>query len=61
MNIFRFVGLAVAALITATQWAALSSTLVHTQSVRAIAAPVADDLADDALPVIVVTAHHHLL
>ena len=61
MNIIRLVGLAAAAVITATQWTALSSTLVHTQLVRPIAAPVADDMPDGALPVIVVTAHRYLM
>jgi hypothetical protein len=57
MNIIRLVGLAAAAVITATQWAALSSPRLYTQSVQAIAAPVADDVPEGALPVIVVRAH----
>ena len=57
MNLIRLVGLAAAAVITATQWAAFSSPLVHAQSIRTLAVPVADDVSDSSLPVVVVTAH----
>jgi hypothetical protein len=58
MSFVRLVCLAFAVVIATTQWMTLSSTLGHTHSVRAVAdTRVADDPADNALPVIVVRAH----
>jgi len=54
MNANRLVSLLAAVLITATEWAAFSSVVVHSQSV---VAAVDSDASDPALPVIVVTAH----
>src|ERR1700733_9077344 len=53
MNASRLVSLAAALVITATE-AAFFSLPLH-----AVAAPVASTAADDALPVVVVTAHRH--
>ena len=63
MSINRVVSLAAAIIITGTQWTALSRTLTHTQSVRAVVAgaPVADDVSDSSLPVILITAHTGVL
>jgi hypothetical protein len=59
MSINRVVSLAAAFMLTGTQWTALSCPLTHTQSVRAVVAgaPVADDVSDSSLPVILITAH----
>ena len=56
MQRVRLLSLAAAIVVTAIQWAAFFSPLLYTQSVRAIGAPVADDVSDGELPVIVVTA-----
>jgi hypothetical protein len=55
MKRVRLVSLAAAIAVTAIQWAAFFSPMLYTQSVRAVGAPVADDVFDGALPVIVVT------
>jgi hypothetical protein len=61
MSISRVASLAAALVIGATQVAVLSNPLSHAQAVRAVAAvAVADDAADRALPVVVVTAHNTL-
>ena len=59
MNVSRLVSLAAAIILTGTQWTALSCPLTHTQSVRAVVAgaPVADDVSESSLPVILITAH----
>ena len=57
MNVSRLVSLAAAIVISAIQWAAFFSLVLHTQSVRAVGAPVAGDASDGSLPVVVVTAH----
>jgi len=57
MKRVRLVTLAAAVVVTAIQWAAFFSPMLYTQWVRAVAVPVADDLSDGELPVIVVTAH----
>jgi len=58
MNASRLVSLAAALVITATE-AAFFSLPLHAQPLHAVAAPVASTAADDALPVVVVTAHRH--
>jgi len=55
MNASRLVSLAAALVITATE-AVFFSLPLHTPSLNAVAAPVAA-ASDDALPVVVVTAH----
>ena len=57
MNASRLVSFAAALVITATEWVAFSSLPLHTQSLRVVAAPVSSAAPDEALPVIVVTAH----
>ena len=57
MNASRLVSLVAAIIITATEWAAFSSLPLHT--LRVVAAPVSSAAPDEALPVIVVTAHRH--
>ena len=57
MNVSRLVSLAAAVIISAIQWAAFFSPALHTQSVRAVGAPVAGDSSDGSLPVVVVMAH----
>ena len=56
MNASRLVSLAAALVITATE-AVFFSLPLHTPSMNAVAAPVAASASDDALPVVVVTAH----
>ena len=55
MKRVRLVSLAAAIVVTAIQWAAFFSPVLYTHSLRAIGAAVADEGADDALPVIVIT------
>ena len=45
--------------LTATERAAFSSLPLHAQSLPVVAAPVSSAAPDEALPVIVVTAHRH--
>jgi hypothetical protein len=47
--------LPLAILVTTIQWAVLFSPVLYTQSVRAVADPVAEGVFDGALPVIVVS------
>ena len=56
MNVSRFVSLAVALIITATEWAAFSSLPVHAQAVRVVGAPAAGAAPEAAVQEIVVTA-----
>ena len=53
----RLVRLAAAIVVTAIQWAAFFSPVLYPQWVRAVGAPVADEVSDGELPVIVVTAN----
>jgi hypothetical protein len=57
MNASRLVSLAAALVITATEWAVFFSLPLHAQSLPAVTTPVASAAPDEALPVIVVTAH----
>ena len=57
MNASRLVSLVAAIVITATEWAAFSSLPLHAQSLPVVAAPVSSAAPEEALPVIVVTAH----
>ena len=59
MNIARLANLAAALLITASQGTVFSSVQPQTQSAPALAAPVADDVSQNEMPVVVVTAHRH--
>lgn len=56
MKRVRLVSLTVAIVVTAIQWAALFSPVLHAESRRSEGAPVAAVVSDGALPVIVVTA-----
>jgi hypothetical protein len=60
MNVSRLVSLAAAIAITATEWAAFSSSLPHTQPARALAAPIAGDASDPALPLIIILADREI-
>jgi hypothetical protein len=57
MKRVRLVSLAAAILVTSIQWAVFFSPVMYTQSLRAVDAPVADDVFDGELPVIVVSGH----
>ena len=57
MNVSRLVSLTAAIVISAIQWAGFFSPALHTQSVRAVGAPVSGEAFDGSLPVVVVTAH----
>jgi hypothetical protein len=59
MNVSRLISVAAAVAISAIQWAAFFSPTLHAPSVRAVAAPVADEAFDGSLPVVVVTANRH--
>jgi hypothetical protein len=56
MNTTRLVSLVAATLITVAQWTPL---LWLVEPAAAEAAPVASAASDDAMPLIVVTAHRH--
>jgi hypothetical protein len=57
MNVSRLTSLVAALVIIAIEWAAFSSVPLHAQTVHAAAAPVASEVLDPELPVIVITAH----
>ena len=57
MNVSRIVSLVAAIAISSIQCTAFFSPALHTESVRAVGAAVADDASDDSMPVVVVSAY----
>lgn len=58
MHVSRLVNLVAAIVISGIQWTAFLSPASNTETVRNIGASLADAAADDALPVVVVTARN---
>jgi len=58
MHVSRLVNLVAAIVISGIQWTALLSPASNTQAMREVGVSLANDAADDALPVVVVTARN---